>query len=344
MQVTVPVNTTSVSPKARRSVRLLKNAQEISSPALSQLKQLKGRHFLTGEELSREELSALIEVAAELKQERQLGRTQKVLEGKTLALLFEKASLRTRFSFTIAMQELGGQVIDMVSSSRKQEEPEDLIRVLSGYCHAVMLRTHEHDTLERMVSKSSIPVVNGLSDSHHPCQTIADLLTLKDYYKDLNGLTLSYIGDGNNILHSLLLLAPMLGVSVHFACPRGYGPSIEILEKANTRAVQNGAVVKGFDTPAAAVKGAHAIYTDVWTSMGFEAESEKREQAFQGYQLNAELHALAAPDAILMHCLPMVRGKEITSEMADHPRSALFVQSENRLHAQKALLLGLLGQ
>lgn len=343
MQVIAPVTTPSVSPKSKRSVRLLKTATELS-PAYSVLKQLKGRHFLTGEELSREELQALLDVASELKVERQSGRMQKILEGKFIALLFEKASLRTRFSFTIAMQELGGQVIDMVSSSRKQEEPEDLIRVLGGYCHAVMLRTHEHETLERMVSKTSIPVINGLSDSHHPCQALADLLTLKDYYKSLAGLTLSYVGDGNNVLHSLLMLAPMLGVNVHFSCPRGYGPSIDVLEKANTRAIQNGATVKSFETPQDAVRGAHAIYTDVWTSMGFEEESEKREQAFKGYQVNKELHDLAAPDAILMHCLPMVRGKEITSEMADHPRSALFVQSENRLHAQKALLLGVMAQ
>jgi len=194
-----------------------------------------------------------------------------------------------------------------------------------------------------MLSKTTIPIVNGLSDTHHPCQIIADLLTLKENFKTLNGLTLSYIGDGNNILHSLLLLAPVLGVDVNFCCHRGFGPSISILEKANTRAVENGATIKPFSTPEQAVAGAHAIYTDVWTSMGFEDETAEREEAFRGYQVNKTLHDKADPSAVIMHCLPMVRGKEIDDEMADHPQSVLFQQSENRLHAQKALLLGLLG-
>ncbi len=330
--------------KPRRSVRLLKNGAVAQGPAFQTLRQIKGRSILTGEELNREELTAVLDVAIELKADRSINSFQKSLEGMHLALLFEKASLRTRFSFAIAMSELGGFVIDSVSSSRKAEEPEDLIRVLNGYCHGVMLRTHEHSVLERMVTKTTIPIVNGLSDDHHPCQILADLMTLKENFKSLEGLTLSYIGDGNNILHSLLLMAPVLGVNVHFSCPRGFGPSIKILEKANQRAVENGATVKAFSTPEEAVDGAHAIYTDVWTSMGFEDESEQRNESFKGFQINKSLFERAQHSAVIMHCLPMLRGKEITDEMADHPQSVLFQQSENRLHAQKALLLGLMGR
>ncbi len=343
---TLSTNKVATSPsspqKLRRSVRLVKSTSAIEA-SYALVKTLRGRHFLSGEELSRAELSAVLDVAADMKSDRKQGKLSKACEGKHLSLLFEKASLRTRYSFTIAMTEMGGQVIEAVSSQRKHEEPEDLIRVLGGYVHAVMLRTHGHDTLERMVKVSPVPVINGLSDTHHPCQALADLLTLKENFKELQGLTLTYVGDGNNVLHSLLLLAPVLGVNVHFACPRGFGPSMEILEKANTRALANGAHIKGFVDPEEAAVGADALYTDVWTSMGFEDESSQREESFKGFQINAALHKRANERAVVMHCLPMLRGKEITSEMADHSQSVIFQQSENRLHAQKALLWGLIG-
>lgn len=328
--------------RARRNVRLVKSVSSVDA-AYALLKGIRGRHFLTGAELSQAEILALLEVAQDMKADRKLGKLSKACEGKHLSLLFEKASLRTRYSFTIAMTELGGHVIEAESSQRKSEEPEDLVRVLGGYVHAVMLRTHGHDTLERMVKVSPIPVINGLSDSHHPCQALADLLTLKEKFKELKGLTLTYIGDGNNVLHSLLVLAPLVGVNVHFACPRGYGPDIAILEMAQKNSLIGGGVVRGFVDPMAAALGADALYTDVWTSMGFEDESQQREEAFRNYQVNAALFAQAKATAVVMHCLPMVRGKEITSEMADHAQSALFQQSENRLHAQKALLYGLIG-
>lgn len=295
------------------------------------------RHFLTGEELSSEELHDLLVEADTMKEERGRGPTA-TLAGKTVALIFEKPSLRTRVSFTVGVQELGGNVIELQGSQKKSEDPEDAIRVLQGMVHGVMLRTFDHSTLERMVSKATIPVINGLSDTHHPCQALADLLTLQQIFGRLRGLTLSYIGDGNNVLHSLLLLAPKAGVNVNYSCPIGYQPDQEILSRAHLIASKNGAKISSFATPELAVRGTHAIYTDVWTSMGFEKEDTIRLQAFEGYQINIELLAKARPDAIVLHCLPMVKGREITADIVEHPRSALFQQAENRLHAQKALL------
>lgn len=303
---------------------------------------LKTKHFLTGEELTKSELLGLLDLADELKNARKSGDAKPVLAGKSLVMLFEKQSLRTRVSFSVAMQELGGFAIDSVASTRKKEEPEDLARVLAGYCHAIMLRTHEQSSLDRMAAKSPVPVINGLSDTHHPCQALADLLTLKQYFKTLEGLKVAYVGDGNNVLNSLMLLAPLVGIELHYACPQGFEPNSFIVRAAKKRAKEGGGAIVAHSSPTAAVKGVNAIYTDVWTSMGFEAEEADREKAFEGYQLNEELYALAAPNAIVMHCLPMVRGKEISDAMADHENSALFRQSENRLHAQKALLIGLL--
>lgn len=303
---------------------------------------LETKHFLTGEELSSGELSGLLDFADALRTERKQGKTRQELLGRNLTLLFEKPSLRTRVSFTVAMQELGGAVVECLSSTRKHEEPEDVARVLAGYSHAIMLRTHEHKVLDRMASKSPVPVINGLSDTHHPCQILADLLTLKQNYKSLAGLEVAYIGDGNNILHSLLLLAPVLGVHLKFACPAGHEPNAFIVRKARKRAKEGGGSITAFTDPVAAVKGVHAIYTDVWTSMGFEKDGADQDAEFDGYQLNEELYSHAAQGAMVLHCMPMVRGKEISEVMADHPSAALFKQSENRLHVQKALLLGLL--
>lgn len=307
--------------------------------------QFKANHFLTGEELSQQELIALIEEANSLRLCRDLrGRdlpSTEILRGKTVALIFEKPSLRTRVSFTVGVQELGGNIIELTSAQRKSEEPEDTIRVLQGMVHGVMLRTFEHETLERMVSKATIPVINGLSDSHHPCQAIADLLTLRQRFGQFKRLTITYVGDGNNVLHSLLLMAPYVGVNVHYACPEGYQPDGKILERAKARAIQGGALIKAFSRAKDAAKGAHALYTDVWTSMGQEAENAVRMKAFAGYQINADLLNVADPHCIIMHCLPMNKEQEITAEMVEHERSAIFQQAENRLHAQKALMIGL---
>lgn len=302
--------------------------------------QLNSMHFLTGEELSREELMSVIEAAEGLHLHRDMGRLH-YLNGKTVALLFDKPSLRTRVSFTVGVQELGGNVFELLGSQKKTEEPEDSIRVLQGMVHGVMMRTFDHTILERMVTKATIPIINGLSDSHHPCQALADLLTIFQRFGSLKGKKLAYIGDGNNVLHSLLLLAPFLGVDVHYACPEGYQPDESILARARQRALVGGAKIKKFRTPALAAKGAHVLYTDVWTSMGQEKDNSERVKAFEGYQINLDLLKLAHPTAIVMHCLPMVTGQEITREVVEHPASAIFQQSENRLHAQKALMIGL---
>lgn len=305
---------------------------------------MNARHFLTGTELSPIELRSVIDTADRLRTERVNGSLVQPFAGKALALLFEKPSLRTHMSFTIAMRELGGTTVDSFSYNRKKEEPEDVGRVLAGYCHAIVLRTHEHEILERMASKINVPVINGLSDTHHPCQILADILTLKQAFGTTEGVKLAYIGDGNNILHSLLLLAPSFGVQLSYCCPVGYQPNAFVVKKARALAKETKGSITAHSTPVAAVKKANAVYTDVWTSMGFEAEERQREEAFKGFQVNKELYSHAASEALVMHCLPMVRGKEITDEMAEHPHSAIFRQSENRLHAQKALLLHLLGK
>lgn len=304
---------------------------------------LKSKHFLTGTELSKTELTEILFLAESCREQRLAGFRRDDLRNKNVVLLFEKPSLRTRVSFTVAIQELGGSVLELDSMGRKKEDPEDTIRVLAGYCHAVMVRTHAHSILERMVSKSPIPVINGLSDTHHPCQVLADLQTLQQRFKEWNGLKLAYVGDGNNMLHSLLLLAPILGIEVHYACPRGYEPSSLVVRQAKKRAQGTGGAVVAHSNPQDAVKSANAVYTDVWTSMGFEQEETDRDKVFQPYQLNEELYSLADPKALIMHCMPMIKEKEITASLVEHENSVLFQQAENRMHAQKALLVGLLG-
>ncbi len=298
-------------------------------------------HFLDGKEMNPERLNALLNLSEVLKTERDQGLLRDDLKGKTLALLFDKPSLRTRMSFTVAMTELGGNVIEAPANLRKHEEPEDVAGVMSRYVHGIMIRTHAHEGLERFVSRSKVPVMNGLTDEHHPCQALADILTMKQAFGSTEGLVLTYIGDGNNVLHSLMVLAPMAGIHLHYATPATYKPDGKLLEWCQMRKDVTGSV-KVFKTPDEAVAGSNAIYTDVWTSMGFESENEERVKAFTGYQINKELYSQAAPQAIVLHCMPMVRGQEITSEMADHDRSFIYQQAENRLHVQKALLWELL--
>ncbi len=297
-------------------------------------------HFLDGKEFSPQVLKEVIDLAGELKAERDEGHLRDDLKGKTLAMLFDKPSLRTRMSFSVAMTELGGNVIESSASLRKQEEPEDVAGVVSSYVHAVMIRTYGHDLVQRFAGQSKVPVINGLTDEHHPCQALADILTIKQKFGNLEGMKLSYIGDGNNCLHSLMILAPMLGVDLHYSCPKTYQPDGKIYEWATHRP-STGKIIR-FDTPEQAVSGVDAIYTDVWASMGFEDENEVRIKAFQGYQLNKRLHSMAQNNAIILHCMPMIRGQEISSEMADHKQSAIYQQAENRLHVQKALLLKLI--
>lgn len=295
----------------------------------------KAKNLLSGAELTAPEIAYLLDLSLELKIERYS--YTRALQQKHLALMFDKPSLRTRMSFTIAMRELGGDVIESDYSTRKQEEPEDQMRVLQGYCDAVMIRTHADESLTRMQTVANIPIINGLSELFHPCQSLADLLTLKENFPNLNGLTLTYLGDGNNVLHSLLLMAPKLGITIRYCCPPPYQPSHEIVAYAKTQG-GTGSIEAILD-PVMAVKNANAIYTDVWTSMGFEQRSLS---VFDGLQVNEQLMAHANSDAVFMHCMPMNRGQEVSQKLPDAPCSVIFQQSENRLHVQKALLYQLL--
>ncbi|MBS0359672.1 MAG: ornithine carbamoyltransferase [Proteobacteria bacterium] len=296
---------------------------------------LSNKYLLSGDELSSSELNDLLELGVKLKRNRY--KFSNVLCNKHLALIFDKPSLRTRMSFIVAMHELGGHIIESVVETRKSEEPEDQIRVLQGYCHAVMLRLHEDDAQKRMHTVATIPVINGLSELYHPCQTLADLMTLKEKFTSLQDLNICYLGDGNNILHSLLLMAPKIGVKVHYCCPNEYQPNADIVKHAKQKFPD--AVIKHND-PESAVLNCQAVYTDVWTSMKF---TEKNETAFEGFQVNESLMKKAAPDAVFMHCMPMLRGKEVSKTLPDQPCSVIFQQSENRMHMQKALLMALLG-
>lgn len=304
---------------------------------------LKTKHFLTGEELSRDELLGLLDLAETLRKERSEGRNRTELAGKNVSLVFEKPSLRTRMSFTVALQEIGASAIELVSAVRKKEEPEDTAMVIAQYSHGIMVRTFEHEILDRMAKKCPVPIINGLSDSHHPCQVLADLQTLRQYFGKLDGLRLAYFGDGNNMLHSILLLMPYLGVHVTYSCPKGFEPNAFIVKKAKARAKEGGGSITAA-SPKNAAEGVDAVYTDVWASMGQEDEELEREKIFKDYQVNESLYSRAKPNALIMHCMPMVRGKEITEAMADDKNSVIYRQAENRLHAQKALLLGLMNK
>lgn len=293
------------------------------------------RHVLTGLELSAKEIKIILQLAAQLKQNPE--KFSHLLVNKNLALIFEKPSFRTRLSFTRAIQSLGGTAIESVSSTRKSEEPRDFIRVLNGYCDAVMIRTHDDEVLEEMARYATVPIINGLSALYHPCQILADLLSLQEYFGQLEGLTLAYIGDGNNILNTFLALAPQLGIKINYCCPPTHQPNTKILERSLNQFAE---MIGNHATPQAAVHNAQAVYTDVWTSMGFE--HQRSEGQFAGLQVNEALMAHAKPEAIFMHCMPMERGKEVSLTLPDEPASAIFAQSENRLHVQKALLVFLL--
>ena len=268
------------------------------------------------------------------------------LSGKTLAIMFEKPSLRTRVSFEMAMRQLGGEAVYLSPAEvglGQRESVADVARVLSRYVDAIAARTFAHQTLEALAAYASVPVINALSDREHPCQALADLLTVCEKKGDLSGLTLAFIGDGNNVARSLMLAASLSGMSFRIATPPGYAIEDEIVNLARSHALGTGAEIFCTEDPRQAVTDADIVYTDVWTSMGQEAEAESRRQAFTGYQVDGELLSLAREDAILMHPLPAHRGEEITDEVIDGPRSVVFDQAENRLHLQKALLAAMLG-
>ena len=294
-------------------------------------------HLLKISDLTKDEIHGLLERALLLKKRLKRGIAHAPLRGKVLALVFEKSSTRTRVSFEAAMSHLGGSsiFISQKDSQLGRGEPvKDTARVLSGYADAIVVRTFGHDIIEEYAKYSRVPVLNGLTDSHHPCQVLADMLTVVEKKGSYAGITACWIGDGNNMANSWIEAAGILGFELRLACPEGYLPDDGLLKKA----VSSGAKVfisKNIDD---AANGADVLSTDVWTSMGQEAGEEKREKAFKGYQINAQILKLAKKDAIVMHCLPAHRGEEITEDALEGPNSAVWEQAENRLHIQKAIL------
>ncbi len=269
-----------------------------------------------------------------------------VLAGKQMAMFFEKPSLRTRLTFEAGMSSMGGATFFVDQTRERLDQREklsDIARNLERWVDAIVLRTFAQKTIEGMAEHASVPVINALSDLEHPCQALADYFTLQERFGDLKNICLAYVGDGNNVAHSLLLTCAFLGSTIRIATPPGYGPDEQILLEAQEIAEQTGAVIEMFCDPHAAVQGVDAVYTDAWASMGQEHEAEKRAKIFPPYQVNEELVAGAAPHAVFMHCLPAHRGEEITNAVMDSERSVVFDQAESRLHVQKAILYLLLG-
>lgn len=299
------------------------------------------KHFLAIADHSPAELRELLDLAQRLKQEHKSGGNPPLLKNKVLAMVFQKPSLRTRVSFDMAMRHVGGDALYLSPNEiglGKRESIADIARVLSGYVDAVMARVFDHAHVLQLAEWSTVPVINGLSDYNHPCQGMADVFTIMENFGELKGLPVTYVGDGNNVATSLMFACAKLGMPFTLSTPQGYGLPEETLEKA--RAI--GGEIRLVGDPRQAVAGAMAVYTDTWTSMGQEEETEKRRRVFPPYQVNAELLSAADPAAIVLHCLPAHRGEEITDEVADGPQSRLFPQAENRLHAQKAILVKLL--
>ncbi len=300
------------------------------------------KDLLSISDLSRENIRSLISNAVDIK----AGGRLSLLDGKILALMFEKPSLRTRVSFEVAMRELGGDCIYLSPSEvglGKRESVPDAARVMSRYVAAIAARTFSHQTIELLASFSSVPVINALSDLEHPCQALADLLTIYEEKGELEGVTLAFVGDGNNVAHSLLLAAAITGMDFRIASPAGYEVQEKIGQMAKRYAVESGAEIFYTEDPRSAVSRADVVYTDVWASMGQEAEVEKRRGLFARYQVNSELLSLAKDDAILMHPLPAHHGEEVAEGILDSVPSVVFDQAENRLHLQKALLAQMLG-
>lgn len=303
---------------------------------------LKGRDFLRIFEWEQAEILQLLDFALKMKKLQKSGVPHAYLQGKVLGMIFDKSSTRTRVSFEVGMLQLGGHAIFLSSRDiqlGRGETIHDTAKVLSRYVDGIMIRTFEHSSVEELAEHADIPVINGLTDTHHPAQVLADLLTILEAKGTLQGLKLAYVGDGyNNMAHSLLEGATKVGMNIAIASPEGYEPDSVILQEAEVVGKATGAHVSFTHSPTEAVKGADVIVTDVWTSMGQEEETAKRLAAFQGYQVNAELCSLAKPDYIFLHCLPAHRGEEVTAEIIDGPHSLVFDEAENRLHAQKAIL------
>jgi ornithine carbamoyltransferase len=300
------------------------------------------KHFLSVEDLERDEVTRLFRLTAELKSRIKAGDRATPLTGRTMALIFEKPSLRTRVTFEVGMVQLGGASVYLAAQEigfGKRETVPDIARNLSRWVDIVTARVFSHATVEGLARFATIPVINGLSDREHPCQAMADLFTLWERGLDLGKSRLAWIGDGNNVCHSVLLLGAGLGMDMIVATPPGYEPDAKVVETCRRR----GGKVALTTEAREAAEGADVVYTDVWISMGQEAERERRHEAFQRYQVNEALLRFASPKALVMHCLPAHRGEEITDTVLDGPQSVILDQAENRLHAQKAIILHLLG-
>lgn len=300
--------------------------------------------FLSLKDYSTEEILDLLHLAIELKKPE--NKHLPLLKGKVLGMIFEKSSTRTRVSFEAGMLQLGGHAMFLSSQDTQLGRGEtiaDTARVLSGYLDGLMIRTFHQSSVEELAQFSSIPVINGLTDDYHPCQVLADLMTLVEHFGELKGRKLAYIGDGNNMANSLMIGAAKVGLDIAIAAPKGYEPKAEMVELAQAIAKETGAVVTITDDPVKAVSQADAIYTDVWASMGQEAEAIQRLNDFAGFQVNAELVQHAKEDYIFMHCLPAHREEEVTEAILEGPHSVIFQEAENRLHAQKAVLVTLMG-
>ncbi len=303
---------------------------------------MKGKSLLTLHELTTEEILQILKAAESLKLRQQIGDPHPLLKGKTLGMIFQKPSLRTRVSFETGMTQLGGHAIYLGPSDislGQRETTEDIAIVLSQYVDLIMARVFEHAIVEELAQYATVPVINGLSDLSHPCQVLGDLLTIEEKKQRLSGLKLAFIGDGNNVANSLLFGGAKLGMHVSIATPPGYEVAASMFEQASADAAMTGSILQTTTDPVEAVQEADIIYTDVWASMGQESEAEERRQLFQQYQVNLDLLNKAKPDAIFMHCLPAHYGEEVSYEVAKDPRSVIYEQAQNRLHAQKAVMV-----
>lgn len=305
------------------------------------------KHLLCLQDYTPDEILQLLSLALKLKLQRRLGMDQtNVLKGKNIAMIFTKPSMRTRVSFEAGIQQLGGHALFITAAEiglGTRESVYDVANVLSRFVDGIMIRTFKQSDVEGLAKYGHIPVINGLTDDYHPCQVLADLLTLYEHKGGLKGKKLAFVGDGNNMANSLMIICSKLGVDVAIATPAAYAPQEKYVAWAKENAAASGSTVTITTDIATALDGADAVYTDVWASMGMEAETEQRARDFAGYQVNAKVMALAKPDAIFMHCLPAHRGSEVTDEVMDSAQSVVFDEAENRLHAQKAVLAMLMG-
>ncbi|MEW6409406.1 MAG: ornithine carbamoyltransferase [Nitrospirota bacterium] len=299
------------------------------------------KDLLTIGEVNTDDIEKILEKGLCYKKEKEQGKTSCPLIGKSLGMLFEKASTRTRVSFEVAMYQLGGQAIFLTpleTQLGRGESIADTAKVLSRYLDGMVVRTFSQKTLEEFAECSSIPVINGLTDMHHPCQGLSDLFTIKEKKGGFRGIRLAYLGDGNNVAHSLIEGSSKVGMDIVLACPKGYEPNKEIVDKAMNDAKKNGCRIEVLNDPVEAVEDVDVLYTDVWTSMGQESEKKQRIDTFKDYQINQQIVNRAKKDVMVMHCLPAYRGKEITAEVIDGPNSVVFEQAENRLYVEKAIL------